>query len=282
MTGVADHAAIVADAGRTGPPDDGPVRGGRSRRPGGRVRRRPRRRSRPGRTGRSSCSRSGRRCTTSRTGRRGASRGPALARRPSGSRGSRPSGSSCSRRARSRSPGLPPLKWVHWLLVASFLAYGRATLVLIPLSSFSGGDVAPARAAAGAGRGDPAAGPGAVHQAQVVDLDRAPAAATDRTAARARRRLSPRRRRARWRAWRATGLATVRNRPRRRRRDRRAVRGLGGRADRDRDGVKYGSRAAGLNTRTVSPSAQVIFPATALPRRRPSMPSPYWRDPSPW
>ena len=45
------------------------------------------------------------------------------------------------------------------------------------------GDGTAARAAAAAGRGDPAAGAGAVHEAQVVRLDRRPAAAADRPTA---------------------------------------------------------------------------------------------------
>ena len=95
---VADHARMVAPARRRCQPADGPVRGGRSRPRGGPARRRPRRRSRPGCTPGSSGSRSGRRCTTSRSGRRGASPGRPPWRHRSGSRCSRPSGSSSSRR----------------------------------------------------------------------------------------------------------------------------------------------------------------------------------------
>ena len=46
---VADHAPIVARGAPARQPADGPVRGGRSRPPGGPARPRPRRRSRPGR-----------------------------------------------------------------------------------------------------------------------------------------------------------------------------------------------------------------------------------------
>ena len=94
-----------------------------------------------------------------------------------GSRCSRPSGSCGSRRARSRSPGLPPMKWVQSLRRASSFAYGRETFVLMPLLELE--------RRRRCGRPgclqwppdvDPATGPGAVHQAEVVALDGAPAA----------------------------------------------------------------------------------------------------------
>src|SRR4051794_8585401 len=56
-------------------------------------------------------------------------------------------------------------------------------------------DVASARAAAGTRRGDPATGPGAVHESEVVGFDRSPAAAADRAAAGDGDRLRPARRR---------------------------------------------------------------------------------------
>ena len=65
---VADHAPMVAPERARCQPADGPVRGGRSRPPGGPARPRPRRRSRHGCRRSSSCSGSGRRCTTSRSG----------------------------------------------------------------------------------------------------------------------------------------------------------------------------------------------------------------------
>ena len=52
---VSDHGPMVAAMAAVRQPAEGPVRGGRSRSPGGRVRPRPIRRSRPGRTSRSSC-----------------------------------------------------------------------------------------------------------------------------------------------------------------------------------------------------------------------------------
>ena len=73
---VSDHVRWWRRSAAVRQPAEGPVRGGRSRSPGGRARPRPRRRCRPGRTSRSSGSRNGRRCTTSRSGRRGASRAP--------------------------------------------------------------------------------------------------------------------------------------------------------------------------------------------------------------
>jgi hypothetical protein len=38
---------------------------------------------------------------------------------------------------------LPPLKWVQRLLTASFFAYGRETLLEIPLSRISGATLRP-------------------------------------------------------------------------------------------------------------------------------------------
>ena len=80
----------------------------------------------------------------------------------------------------SRSPGLPSMKWLHRCSIASCFAYGRRDLRRDPAVEPERRDVPAARAAAAPARGDPAAGPGAVHQPEVVRLDRAPAAAADR------------------------------------------------------------------------------------------------------
>ena len=55
----------------------------------------------------------------------------------------RPAVAGVAGRGAARSPGLPPMKWLHSLLIASFLAYGRLTFELIPLSSLSGATFRP-------------------------------------------------------------------------------------------------------------------------------------------
>ena len=75
------------------------------------------------------------------------------------------------------------MKWLQSLPIASRLAYGPRHLGADAAVEPERRDVATAGAAAGPARGDPAAGPRAVHEAEVVRLDRRPRAAADRTAA---------------------------------------------------------------------------------------------------
>ena len=146
------------------------------------------------------------------------------------------------------------MKWVHWLLTASFFAYGRETCVEIPESSLERGDVPAAGAAAAAARRDPAAGPGAVHQPQVVGLDGAPRAAADGAAAarpaagaarpRAARRRGPWRRPSAWAT--VVSVTTIA------RGERDPLAGRRGRGDaRPRPSRRPAARTRGWKTRTV-------------------------------
>ena len=70
-----------------------------------------------------------------------------------GTRCSRPRCSCCSRPGTSRSPGLPPMKWLQSLPDGELLAYGRETFDEIPESSLRAATFAAAGAAAVAGGG---------------------------------------------------------------------------------------------------------------------------------
>ena len=247
-----------ARTGRRRQPADGPVRGGRSRSRGGRVRPRPRRRCRPGRRPRSSGSRSDRRWYDFSLWKKRCEaehRGACAARPAADVLGPAVAGVAGPAEAIA---GVAADEVAAVVADREPLGVRPADLRADPAVELERGDVPTAGAAAGAARGDPAAGPGAVHQPEVVGLDGRPAAATDRAAASAadlRRHSSATVVRGR-RLGRLPGRLERRRGParragRRRRSSRRRLTSI-------ETVVPYGSADVGVKTRTVSCSAQRI------------------------